>query len=104
MALLWGLQFAFLTPALALMLVDLFDASPADVGWVLAVYNAGGFLASLLIPAYADRKRDYLRPMLFCGFLALALPCVLAFKQTSYLATIKLTARCHPSGPLLAWS
>ncbi len=98
MALLWGLQFAFLTPALALMLVDLFHASPADVGWVLAVYNAGGFLASLLIPAYADRKRDYLRPMLLCGFLALALPCVLAFTTTLPVAVIALIALGGPSG------
>lgn len=74
MALLWGLQFAFLTPALALLLVDLCDATPADVGWVLAACNAVGFVAALLIPAYADRKNDYLRPMLLCGVLAVALP------------------------------
>ena len=46
-ALLWGLQLAFLNPVLALLLVSLFDATPADVGWVLAVYNAGGFVASI---------------------------------------------------------
>jgi hypothetical protein len=33
-ALLWGLQFAFLNPALALLLVALFDATAAEVGWV----------------------------------------------------------------------
>jgi hypothetical protein len=32
---LWGLQFAFLNPALALLLVTLFDATAAEVGWVL---------------------------------------------------------------------
>jgi hypothetical protein len=42
-ALLWGLQFAFLNPALALLLVALFDATAAEVGWVLAVYNGSGF-------------------------------------------------------------
>ena len=61
-ALLWGLQFAFLNPALALLLVSLLDASAGEVGWVLAVYNASGFIASLVIPTYADRKEDYLRP------------------------------------------
>ncbi|MGF0118348.1 hypothetical protein ACQFYA_18800 [Promicromonospora sp. Marseille-Q5078] len=37
-ALLWGLQYAFLNPALAL-------------------YNVSGLVASLLIPARADRSR-----------------------------------------------
>ena len=47
-ALLWGLQFAFLAPVLALLLVTLYDATPADVGWVLAVYNSGGTLEEYL--------------------------------------------------------
>ena len=47
-ALLWGLQIAFLSPALALILVTLYDASTAEVGWILMVYNASGFVASLL--------------------------------------------------------
>ncbi|MFF5076545.1 MFS transporter [Actinoplanes sp. NPDC000266] len=72
-ALLWGFQFAFLNPALALLLVVVFDAGAGEVGWALAVYNAGGFVASLLLPAYADRRRDYVRPMLACGVLTLAL-------------------------------
>jgi SET family sugar efflux transporter-like MFS transporter len=77
-ALLWGLQFAFLNPALALLLVALFDATPAEVGWVLVVYNASGFVASLVLPAYADRTADYLRPMLACALLTLALAALLA--------------------------
>ena len=55
-ALLWGLQLAFLSPALALILVNLYGATTAQVGWVLAIYNASGFIASLLLPAYADKK------------------------------------------------
>ncbi len=47
-ALFWGLQFAFLNPVLALLLVALFGATPGEVGWVLTVYNASGFVASLL--------------------------------------------------------
>ena len=66
-ALLWGMQIAFLSPALALILVTLYDASTAQVGWILMVYNASGFVASLLVPSYADRREDYLRPMLACG-------------------------------------
>lgn len=58
-ALLWGLQFAFLNPALALLLVALFDATAADVGWVLAVYNGSGFVASLILPSYADRSENW---------------------------------------------
>jgi MFS transporter, SET family, sugar efflux transporter len=55
-ALLWGLQLAFLSPALALILVDLYGATTTEVGWVLGIYNASGFIASLLLPAYADKK------------------------------------------------
>ncbi|WP_350004228.1 MFS transporter [Pseudarthrobacter sp. WHRI 8279] len=98
MALLWGLQFAFLTPALALLLVDLYDATPADVGWVLAVYNAGGFVAALLIPAWADRKNDYLRPMLLCGALSLALPGVLTVATTLPAAVAALIGIGGPAG------
>jgi hypothetical protein len=46
-ALLWGLQLAFLSPALALILTNLYGATTAEVGWVLGIYNAGGFVASL---------------------------------------------------------
>jgi SET family sugar efflux transporter-like MFS transporter len=49
-ALLWGLQLAFLSPALALVLVTLFDATTAEVGWVLSVYNISGLLARSLCP------------------------------------------------------
>ena len=77
-ALLWGLQFAFLNPVLALLLVNLFDATSADVGWVLALYNAGGFIVSMVIPGWADRSADYLRPMLLCAVLTVALAGVLS--------------------------
>ena len=53
-ALMWGLQMAFLSPALALILVNLYGATTAEVGWVLSIYNASGFVASLVLPAYAD--------------------------------------------------
>ncbi len=68
-ALLWGWQTPFLSPALALILTQLHGATTAEVGWVLAVYNASGFIASLVVPAYADERQDYLGPMLACGVL-----------------------------------
>jgi SET family sugar efflux transporter-like MFS transporter len=97
-ALLWGLQFAFLNPALALLLVALFDATAAEVGWVLAVYNGSGFVASLVLPAYADRKGNYLWPLLACGVLTLALA-VLLFITTSFpTAVIGLLVLGGPAG------
>ena len=87
-ALLWGLQFAFLNPALALLLVALFDASPGEVGWVLAVYNASGFAAALVLPAFADRRQDYLRPLLACGLLTLALAALLAVTTSLPVAVV----------------
>jgi MFS transporter, SET family, sugar efflux transporter len=96
--LLWGLQFAFLNPALALLLVALFDATAAEVGWVLAVYNGSGFVASLVLPAYADRKGNYLWPLLACGLLTLALA-VLLYVTTSFpIAVIGLLVLGGPAG------
>ncbi|RKR12767.1 MFS transporter [Arthrobacter oryzae] len=97
-ALLWGLQFALLNPALALLLVALYNATPADVGWVLAVYNAGGFVAALLVPAYADRVNNYLRPLLVCAGLTLALAGVLASTTSLPVAVIGLIALGGPAG------
>jgi SET family sugar efflux transporter-like MFS transporter len=97
-ALLWGLQFAFLNPALALLLVALFDATPGEVGWVLAVYNASGFVASLVLPAYADRREDYLRPMLACGVLTVALVALLAVATSLPVAVIGLVVLGGPAG------
>jgi SET family sugar efflux transporter-like MFS transporter len=97
-ALLWGLQIAFLSPALALILVTLYDASTAQVGWILMVYNASGFVASLLVPSYADRREDYLRPMLACGVLTLVLALVLAFTTSLPVAVVALVVVGGPAG------
>lgn len=97
-ALLWGLQLAFLSPALALILVELYGATTAEVGWVLAIYNASGFVFSLIIPAYADRKHDYLGPMLACGALTIVLAVVLGLVTTLPLAAIALIVIGGPAG------
>ena len=97
-ALLWGFQFAFLTPTMALILVTLFDATTAEVGWVLAVYNASGFVAALVVPSYADRKGDYLRPMLACGVLTLALAVLLLLTTSLPVAVIGLVVLGGPAG------
>ncbi len=97
-ALFWGLQFAFLNPVLALLLVALFDATPGEVGWVLTVYNASGFVASLLVPAYADRRDDYLRPMLLCGALTFVLAGVLGFTTSLPVAVVALVVIGAPAG------
>jgi SET family sugar efflux transporter-like MFS transporter len=94
----WGLQFAFLNPALVLLLVALYDASAADVGWVLALYNASGFLAAVLVPAWADRHHNYLRPLLICGSLTFALAAVLAIVSALPAAVVALTVLGGPAG------
>ncbi|MDQ4503419.1 MFS transporter [Sinomonas sp. ASV322] len=96
-ALLWGLQFAFLNPALALLLVALFHASDAEVGLALALYNASGFVASLVMPAYADRTHDYLRPMLVCSTLALVVAALLLVASSLPLAVVLLVALGGPA-------
>jgi MFS transporter, SET family, sugar efflux transporter len=97
-ALLWGLQFAFLNPAIALLLVALFDATAAQVGWVLAVYNVSGFVASVVLPGWADRRRDYLRPMLGCGLLTLGLAVLLASTSSLPVAVAGLVVLGGPAG------
>lgn len=97
-ALLWGLQFAFLNPALALILVALYNATPAQVGWVLAIYNASGFIASLIVPGYADRRHAYLRVMLACGVLTLLLAALLAVTSNLPLVVVGLVVFGGPAG------
>jgi MFS transporter, SET family, sugar efflux transporter len=65
---------------------------------VLSIYNLSGFLASLALPAYADRKGDYLRPMLVCGVLTVALALVLAFATSRPIAVIGLVVLGGPAG------
>lgn len=97
-ALMWGLHFALLSPALAIILATLYDASTSDIGWSLAVYNAGGFVASLLIPAWSDRRRSYLQVMLGCSVLTIALAGALAAVTSLPLATVALIVLGGPAG------
>lgn len=97
-ALLWGLQAAFLQPALALILVSLFGATTSDVGWVLSISNASGFVFALLLPANADRKGTYLGTMAACGALTGALAIALGLVTTLPLAVIALVVLGGPAG------
>lgn len=97
-SLLWGLQFAFLNPTIGLLLVVLYDATPAQVGWSLAAYNVSGFISTLIVPARADRRGDYLRPMLWCGVLTVALVTALALATTLPMAVVALVALGGPAG------
>ncbi len=76
----------------------LYDATPGEVGVVLAVYNASGFLASLAVPAYADRRQDYLRPLLGCGVLTVALAALMASTTSLPVAVAGLVLLGGPAG------
>lgn len=97
-ALLWGTQFAFLNPAIGLILVSLYGATPAQVGVALAAYNASGFVSTLVVPTRADRRGDYLRPLLWCGGFTIALTTALALATTLPLAVLALVALGGPAG------
>ena len=86
----WGLQFAFLSPALALVLVSVFGASDAQVGLVLAIANAAGLAASIVLPLLADRARDYVRPMILCAVLTLVLAGALSLAPSLVLSLIHI--------------
>lgn len=97
-ALLWGLQFAFLGPALAVYLTSAFGATAAQVGLVLALYNASGFIASLVVPMIADRRREYLGVMVACGVFAIILATALALAPTLPVAAGALIVLGGPAG------
>jgi len=97
-ALLWGLQFAFLNPAIGIILVTLYDATPGEVGLALAVYNVSGFVSTLVVPTRADRSGDYLVPMLWCGGFTVALTTALALSTTLPPAVLALVALGGPAG------
>ncbi|MFD1722636.1 MFS transporter [Amnibacterium endophyticum] len=94
----WALQFAVLNPILAVLLVTLYGASDAQTGLALAAYNLGGFLASLVIPAAADRRGDYLRPLLLCGASGVALIGALAVVPALPFAVVALVLLGGPPG------
>ena len=94
----WALQFAVLNPILAVLLVTLYGASDAETGLALAAYNVGGFVASLLIPGAADRRRDYLRPLVLCGASGVALVAALVLAPTLPLAVVALVLLGGPPG------
>ncbi|MBM6398928.1 MFS transporter [Phycicoccus sonneratiae] len=97
-ALLWGTQFAFLNPAVGIILVSLYGASAAEVGFALAAYNVSGFVSTLVVPTRADRRGDYLRPLLWCGGFTIALTTALALATTLPLAVLALVALGGPAG------
>ncbi len=97
-ALLWGLQFAFLNPAIGIILVTLYDATPGEVGLALAAYNVSGFVSTLVVPTRADRSGDYLVPMLWCGVLTVALTTALALSTSLPPAVLSLVALGGPAG------
>ncbi|WP_210415876.1 MFS transporter [Humibacter ginsenosidimutans] len=94
----WSLQFAVLNPLLAVLLVTLYGATPSQVGWVLGLYNVGGFIASLVIPTLADRTGDYLRPLLFCALGGVGLVAVLALTTSLPVAVLALIVLGGPPG------
>ena len=97
-ALLWGVQFAFLNPAIGIILVTLYDATPGQVGLALAAYNVSSFVSTLVVPTRADRSGDYLRPLLWCGVFTVLLVTALALSSTLPAAVIALVSLGGPAG------
>lgn len=97
-ALLWGLQFSFLSPTLALLLNNLFHATPGQIGWILTIYQGAAFAASVFVPAWADRRHDYVTPMIVCGFLTLALVAALWMASSLPWALLGLVLFGAPAG------
>ena len=65
---------------------------------MLAVYNAAGFVVSLVVPAWADRRRRYLGPLLACAVLNLGLAVALAVATSLPWVTVALIVFGAPAG------
>ncbi len=103
-AYLWGTQFSFLSPALALLLVSLFAASNAQVALVLAIYNGACLVTAWLVPRWADRHGEYVRPMFAGGVFTIALSGVFLATSSLPVAVIGLVLLGAPAAvgvPLL---
>lgn len=103
-AALWGLQFAFLNPALALLLVSLYGASTGQVAVVLLIYNAACLVTAWLIPRWADRRGNYVLPMVGCAVFTVALSVVLILTDVLPIAIAGLVMLGAPAAvgmPLL---
>lgn len=96
-ALWWGLQFAFFNPALALLLSSKFEASSGHVGLGIAVYNASGFVAALVIPLIADRRGEYLIPMTLSGVASAAMFAALLVSPSYWTAVFALAILGGPA-------
>jgi SET family sugar efflux transporter-like MFS transporter len=94
----WGLQFGLLNPMLALALATLLHANNAQVGIALALYNASGFVGSLVVPTWADRKGNYLTWMFVSGIATFALAGVLLLSGNLIIAIIGMIIVGAPSG------
>src|SRR5699024_6752720 len=95
---LWGLQFAFLNPALALLLTTHYTASTTDAGCALAPYNASALIATTTLPARAARPGPDLRPLIVGAVLPLVLAAVLALVTSLPLAMAALVVLGGPAG------
>lgn len=100
-ALFGGLQLALLNPVIALLLAGIYDASPGEIGLILALMNTTGFASSVLIPAWADRRGEYLLPLFVCGALTLVTAILLALTTSLTVAGIVLVLIAGPAG---TWS
>jgi SET family sugar efflux transporter-like MFS transporter len=89
---------SFLNPALAFLLVGLFDATAGEVGAILALYNASGFLAALVVPVWADRRGEYVVAMVASGVLTALLAGALALVTSLPPAVVALVVLGGPAG------
>jgi len=95
---LWGLQFSFVNPSLALLLASVYGASTAQVSLALAISSAAGLLAAWLIPRWCDRRADYIRPLIGCGIAMIGLCLVLGLSSSLPLAVLGLVVFGAPAG------
>ncbi|MBI1377830.1 MAG: MFS transporter [Frankiales bacterium] len=102
-AMLQGLQFAFLVPSLALLLTTLYGASVAQVSLVLMVYNAACLVTVWAGSRLADRRGSYRTLVVLAGPLVVVLGLALGLAPSlgpALLALVLLGAPAAVGTPL----
>lgn len=97
-ATLWGLQFSLVSPVIAILLVELYGATPVVVGALLAASNAFAFVVSLLLPRYSDRSGDFRLPMIVAGASGVLLALTFALAPNLVVAGVGMVLFSGPAG------
>lgn len=97
-AFLWGTQYSIVVPAIGFLLATLYDAPPGQVGWMISLYSAAGFVATLVIPGWADRRATYVRWMQVAAACSAIMAALMWVSSSVWVGLVALLLFGAPAG------